>query len=62
MIPATKHFQDRATVSEETKTIQFDVIVDYSRKDRKAIFDHIAQEAAETYPDYKLKLVMDIDI
>ncbi len=50
------------TVNEETKTIQFDVIVDYARADRKAIFDHIAQEAAEMYPEYKLKLVMDIDI
>ena len=50
------------TVNEETKTIQFDVIVDYARNDRKAIFDHIAQEAAEMYPEYKLKLVMDIDI
>ena len=50
------------TVNEETKTIQFDVIVDYGRTDRKQIFDHIAQEAAEMYPDYQLRLVMDIDI
>ncbi len=50
------------TVNDETKVIQFDVIVDYARTDRKEIFDHIAQEAAEMYPDYTLRLVMDIDI
>ena len=50
------------SVDEETKQIVFDVIVDYDRADRKAIFDHISHEAAEMYPDYKLRLVMDIDI
>ena len=50
------------SVTEEDKTIHLDVIVDYARTDRKAIFDHISKEAAEMYPDYTLKLVMDIDI
>ena len=50
------------SVDEETKQIVFDVIVDYDRADRKAIFEHISHEAAEMYPDYKLQLVMDIDI
>ncbi len=50
------------SVDEETKQIVFDVIVDYDRADRKAIFDHISHEAAEMYPDYHLRLVMDIDI
>ena len=49
-------------VNEEEKTIHFDVIVDYARADRKAIFEHISQEAAEMYPDYKLQLIMDIDV
>ena len=50
------------SVDEEAKQIVFDVIVDYDRADRKAIFDHISHEAAEMYPDYQLRLVMDIDI
>ena len=50
------------SVDEETKQILFDVIVDYDRDDRKEIFDHISREAAEMYPDYQLKLVMDIDV
>lgn len=49
------------SVDETEKTITFDVIVDYDRTDRSAIFDHIRQEAAEMYPDYRLELVMDID-
>ncbi len=49
-------------VNEEDKTIDFDVIVDYARKDRKDIFDHISKEAAEMYPEYHFRLVMDIDI
>ena len=50
------------SVNEAEKTILFDVIVDYARTDRKAIFDHISAEAAEMYPDYKFRLVMDIDV
>ena len=48
-------------VHEDEKIIHFDVIVDYDRADRREIFDHIRQEAAEMYPDYRLELVMDID-
>ena len=50
------------SVNEEEKTILFDVIVDYDRADRRAIFEHISREAAEMYPDYDFRLVMDIDI
>ena len=50
------------SVNEEEKTIVFDVIVDYARTDRKAIFDHICEEAAGMYPDYRFRLVMDIDV
>ena len=50
------------SVNEEDKVIHFDVIVDYDRADRKAIFEHISREAAEMYPDYSLQLVQDIDI
>ena len=50
------------SVNEEDKTILLDVIVDYGREDRKAVFDHITQEAAEMYPDYSLRFVMDIDV
>ena len=48
-------------VHEDEKVIHFDVIVDYARADRKAIFDHIRREAADMYPDYRLEMVMDID-
>ena len=50
------------SVNEEEKTIYCDVIVDYDRADRKAIFEHISSEAAAMYPDYRLQLVMDIDV
>lgn len=49
-------------VDQEKKTIQLDIILDYDFKDRKDMYEHIRQEIQELYPDYKLAMVMDIDI
>ena len=49
-------------VSQEKKTIHFDVIIDYAREDRELIFADIVKEVQEAYPEYQIFPVMDIDI
>ena len=48
-------------VDKEEKTATLDVIIDYSVKDRKALFDHIKHDIEEKYPDYSFKINLDID-
>jgi hypothetical protein len=49
-------------VNEEEHSIQFDIIIDFKEKDRQALFNHIHDDIAKMYPDYKLYMVMDADI
>ncbi len=46
----------------ESKTINMDIIIDYDIKDRGALYSQIYNEIQSEYPDYKVELVLDIDI
>ncbi|MBR3642115.1 MAG: cation transporter [Parasporobacterium sp.] len=46
----------------EEKCIQMDVIVDYALENRQEIFAHIREEIQGMYPDFKVMMVMDIDV
>ena len=46
----------------ESKTIHFDIILDFELEDRHATFKKIEQEVCEAYPGYKINITMDIDI
>lgn len=44
------------------KSICFDIIIDYDSKDRNKMFSHIYNEIQSHYPDFSLKIDVDIDI
>jgi len=46
----------------ENKVINLDIIIDYDVKDRVSMFKEIEKEVQEKYPDYRLELVLDIDL
>ena len=45
----------------EAKTVNLDVILDFSLKDRNAAFAEIQRELTEAYPDWNFQMTMDID-
>ena len=48
-------------VSKEDMTISFDVVVDYSSKNRLEVYQHIVKEIQEAYPSYHVALTLDED-
>lgn len=46
----------------ETKSISFDVILDFEVEDRNALFMEIVSEVHEAFPDYQLVPTLDLDI
>ena len=49
-------------LDQETKTIQFDVVLDFSVEDRQQLADTIRQEVQAAYPDYQVHTTLDLDI
>jgi cation diffusion facilitator family transporter len=49
-------------LDEESKTMQFDIIVDFAADDREAVYDHIRNEINSLYPEYKLRITLDTDV
>ena len=47
---------------EKEKMICFDVVVDFSAKNRKEIFQDIVVKIQEKYPDYQICPVLDADV
>ena len=45
-----------------TKTIRFDVILDFDVEDRNKLFEEIVSEVQKTYPEFLLKPTLDLDI
>ena len=45
----------------DPKTIYVDVIIDFSAPNRNSLYEHIRDEIQQEYPDFKLKMVLDID-
>ncbi len=43
------------------KTIGFDVILDFELEDRQAMFAQIKKDVQSAYPDYTIRMTMDID-
>ena len=48
-------------VDEQAHTCTFDVIIDYSCKDRDALFDHICRDVSAAFPDFTFRITPDID-
>ncbi len=49
-------------VDYDPKTIYVDIIIDFSCPDRSALYDHIREEVQEKYPEFNLKMVLDVDV
>lgn len=48
-------------VSKEDMTISFDVVVDFSTRNRLEVYHQIVQEIQQTYPDYHVAITLDED-
>lgn len=46
----------------EEKKISFDVIIDFAAPDRKAVQEKILNEVKRRYPDYDVRVILDLDI
>lgn len=49
-------------LDEQDKTISFDIIIDFSIKDREEVYKSIFDELQEKYKEYKLNITLDVDI
>ena len=49
-------------LEEKNKSIRFDIIIDYSIKNREEIYNKILNDVKREYPDYTINIKVDIDI
>ena len=49
-------------IDKEEKNISFDIIIDFSIKDREKLYKQIYDEVQTKYPDYKINITLDVDI
>ena len=49
-------------IEEKNKSIRFDIIIDYSVKNREEIYNKILNDVKSKYPDYTINIKVDIDI
>ena len=48
-------------LDEERKTVRFDVIISFDAKDRRAVYQEIADHVKQMLPGYTLQIVLDTD-
>ena len=48
--------------NKEDKAISFDMIIDFACKDKKAVYQEIYDKVHELYPEYKIRITIDIDV
>ena len=49
-------------LEEKNNNIRFDIIIDYSKKNREEIYNKILNDVKKEYPDYSINIKVDIDI
>ena len=49
-------------LEEKNKSIRFDIIIDYSIKNREEIYNKILNDVKKEYPDHSINIKVDIDI
>ena len=49
-------------LEEESKTISFDIIIDFKIKDKEEIYKQIYDEIKQKYNDYKISITLDADL
>lgn len=48
-------------VEEETKTVSFDLIIDFEAENKEKIRDEVLNKIKEKYPEYKYFIILDVD-
>ena len=48
-------------VNKERKQMQFDLVISFSAKDRKAVYDQVLSQIQSAYPEYTLRVGLDSD-
>jgi len=49
-------------LNKKDNVINFDIIIDFSEKERDDVYKEIYNRVREEYPEYKLNITMDIDV
>ena len=49
-------------VNEESKTVTFDLIIDFANADRQQLYQHIYEDVQTAYPDYTFAITLDRDL
>ena len=48
-------------ITQETKTMRFDIVISFDAKDRKAVYSAVVADVQKAFPDYELQVAMDTD-
>ena len=48
--------------NKEDKIINFDIIIDFGNDEKDKIYSEIYDKVQKLYPDYKIRIIMDMDI
>lgn len=46
----------------EKKSIRFDVVISFDAEDRKAVYTAVVEDIQKAFPDYELRIAMDLDL
>ena len=46
----------------EKKSMRFDVVISFDAEDRKAVYNAIVEDIRKAFPDYELRIAMDLDL
>ena len=46
----------------EKKSMRFDVVISFDAKDRKAVYNSVVEDVQKAFPDYELRIAMDLDL
>ena len=49
-------------LNKKDKSISFDIIIDFSDKNKEQVYKEIYEKVSEKYPEYSLKITMDFDV
>ena len=49
-------------VDPAAKKMSFDVVLDFDVKDRQALYNHLVQDIRGAYPDYEIRVTLDLDL
>ena len=49
-------------LDKENKHMRFDVVLSFDDKDRKGTYARILEEVQAAYPDYTVRIAMDLDL